>query len=105
MSERKRLLPPRQRPGSRKTVVAVILLWDRTHRRCRVGRVFAAFLIARGPRRTHVKGESGDAPLTRGIGIWQATALNITMIVGAGVFAMIPLMLKRLPGPYALLAW
>jgi amino acid transporter len=52
-----------------------------------------------------VKGESGDAPLTRGIGIWQATALNITMIVGAGVFAMIPLMLKRLPGPYALLAW
>ncbi len=44
-------------------------------------------------------------PLTRGIGVWQATALNITMIVGAGVFATIPLMLKELPGPYALLGW
>src|SRR5207253_1864038 len=27
------------------------------------------------------------------------------MIVGAGVFVTIPLMLKELPGPYALLGW
>jgi amino acid transporter len=46
-----------------------------------------------------------NIPLTRGIGVWQATALNITMIVGAGVFATIPLMLRELPGPYALLGW
>jgi amino acid transporter len=48
---------------------------------------------------------AADIPLTRGIGPWQATALNITMIVGAGVFATIPLMLKALPGPYAILGW
>ena len=27
------------------------------------------------------------------------------MVVGAGVFITIPLMLKELPGPYALLGW
>jgi basic amino acid/polyamine antiporter, APA family len=43
--------------------------------------------------------------LIRGIGLWQATALNITLIVGAGVFATIPTMIGLLPGPYALLAW
>src|SRR5262249_36835275 len=39
------------------------------------------------------------------MGVWQATALNVTMIVGAGVFVTIPLMLKEMPGPYALLGW
>jgi amino acid transporter len=43
--------------------------------------------------------------LQRHFGLWQATALNVSMIVGAGVFAMIPLMLGKLPGPYALLGW
>jgi basic amino acid/polyamine antiporter, APA family len=43
--------------------------------------------------------------LTRGLGLWQATAVNITQIVGAGVFATIPMILGVLPGPYALLAW
>jgi len=54
--------------------------------------------------------ERADIPapergLVRGIGLWQATALNVTMIVGAGVFVTIPLMLRELPGPYALLPW
>jgi amino acid transporter len=44
-------------------------------------------------------------PLTRGLGFWQATAVNITQIVGAGVFATIPLILVKLPGAYGLLAW
>jgi amino acid transporter len=52
-----------------------------------------------GERTEHAGG------LVRGIGLWQATALNVTMIVGAGVFVTIPLMLKELPGPYALLPW
>jgi amino acid transporter len=43
--------------------------------------------------------------LRRHLGLWQATALNITMVVGAGVFITVPLMLLRLPGPYALLGW
>ena len=38
-------------------------------------------------------------------GFWQATAINITQIVGAGVFATVPLILGVLPGQYALLAW
>jgi amino acid transporter len=48
---------------------------------------------------------AADTSLERGIGPWQATALNVTLIVGAGVFITIPLMLKDLPGPYALLPW
>src|SRR3954470_6178002 len=43
--------------------------------------------------------------LERGLGLWQATAVNVTQIVGAGVFATIPLILGVLPGAYALLAW
>jgi amino acid transporter len=43
--------------------------------------------------------------LKRHFGIVHATALNVTQIVGAGVFITIPLMLLHLPGPYALLGW
>ncbi len=46
-----------------------------------------------------------DTTLTRGLGPWQATALNVTCIVGAGIFVTVPLLLGVLPGPYALLAW
>jgi amino acid transporter len=44
-------------------------------------------------------------PLARGLGLWEATAINITQVVGAGVFATIPLILGVLPGAYGLLAW
>src|SRR5829696_5301620 len=44
-------------------------------------------------------------PLVQGLGFWQAVSINITQIVGAGVFATIPLILGHLPGAYALLAW
>jgi amino acid transporter len=47
----------------------------------------------------------GGGGLQRQLGLLQATALNVTMIVGAGVFITIPLMLEKLPGPYALLGW
>src|SRR5438045_7268261 len=47
----------------------------------------------------------GTGGLQRQFGVWQATALNVSMIVGAGVFITIPLMLTELPGPYALLGW
>jgi amino acid transporter len=59
------------------------------------------------PRRQPGPGAEPPAPggLVRGIGLWQATALNVTMVVGAGVFLTVPLMLKELPGPYALLPW
>ena len=52
-------------------------------------------------------GEDSSAAqgLRRHFGVWQATALNVTMVVGAGVFITIPLMLKELAGPWALLGW
>jgi basic amino acid/polyamine antiporter, APA family len=43
--------------------------------------------------------------LHRHFGLLHATALNVSMIVGAGVFVTIPFMLVLLPGPYALLGW
>jgi amino acid transporter len=60
-----------------------------------------------GVQQKQLTDSSPDEPhgLIRGIGVWQATALNITLMVGAGVFATIPAMLGLLPGPYAILAW
>ena len=42
--------------------------------------------------------ESATPSLVKGIGFWQAVAINVTQIVGAGVFATIPLIMGRLPG-------
>jgi len=50
-------------------------------------------------------GDDAHPGLQRHFGLVQATALNVTMIVGAGVFITIPLMLQKLPGPYAVLGW
>ncbi len=49
-------------------------------------------------------GERGGG-LERHFGLVQATALNVIMVVGAGVFITIPYMLLKLPGPLALLGW
>jgi amino acid transporter len=51
--------------------------------------------------------DSPAAPpqLQRHFGLVHAVALNVSQIVGAGVFITIPLMIKELPGPYALLGW
>jgi amino acid transporter len=43
--------------------------------------------------------------LRRQFGFWQATALNVTMVVGSGIFIAAPYMLKELPGPLALWGW
>jgi amino acid transporter len=45
------------------------------------------------------------SPLTRGLGLGQAVAVNVTQVVGAGVFLTVPIILGVLPGAYALLAW
>jgi amino acid transporter len=50
-------------------------------------------------------GEPTTSSLHRHFGLLHAVALNISQIVGAGVFVTIPLMLDKLPGPYALLGW
>jgi amino acid transporter len=50
-------------------------------------------------------GEKANGGLQRHFGLLHATALNVTMVVGAGVFVTIPFMLREMPGPYALLGW
>src|SRR5262249_53939339 len=49
--------------------------------------------------------EPTEPGLQRQFGLLQATALNVTMIVGAGVFLTIPLMLQKLSSPYVILGW
>lgn len=43
--------------------------------------------------------------LVRGLGVWQATALNVANMVGIGPFITIPGFLQALHGPQALIAW
>ncbi len=43
--------------------------------------------------------------LPRSLGLWQATALNVANMVGIGPFITIPLFLKAMGGPHALVAW
>jgi amino acid transporter len=57
--------------------------------------------VSAEPPAAHIPGPA----LARGLGFWEATAINVTQIVGAGVFATIPLILGVLPAAYALLAW
>src|SRR3982750_1752160 len=48
--------------------------------------------------------ESTDR-LVRGIGLAQATALNMIDMIGAGPFITIPLMVGAMHGPQAMLGW
>src|SRR5919205_3060536 len=50
--------------------------------------------------------ENAHAPhLLRRLGLLQATALNMTNMVGIGPFITIPLLLTALGGPQAMLGW
>ena len=46
-----------------------------------------------------------DGPLVRGIGLWQATALNMIDMIGVGPFVTIPLIISTMHGPQAMLGW
>src|SRR5438093_12899093 len=47
-----------------------------------------------------------DAPqLVRRFGLLQATALNMTNMIGIGPFITIPLLMSALGGPQAMLGW
>ena len=43
--------------------------------------------------------------LERGLGLKEATALNMIDMVGIGPFVVIPLVIKAMGGPQCLLAW
>src|SRR5438132_855812 len=48
---------------------------------------------------------TGPPPLTRGFGLMQATALNMSNMVGVGPFITIPLLMASMGGPQSLLGW
>src|ERR1700693_4845599 len=43
--------------------------------------------------------------LVRGIGLLQATALNMSNMVGVGIFVTIPLIIAAMGGPQCMLGW
>ena len=43
--------------------------------------------------------------LERGLGLAEATSLNVTFMVGIGPFIVIPLVAQAMGGPQSLLAW
>src|SRR2546428_13487918 len=45
------------------------------------------------------------APLLRRFGLVQATALNMSNMIGVGPFITIPLLMSALGGPQAMLGW
>src|SRR5207249_10636511 len=45
------------------------------------------------------------APLLRRFGLVQATALNMSNMIGIGPFITIPLLMSALGGPQAMLGW
>src|SRR4029453_17052104 len=48
---------------------------------------------------------TSDHGLVRGIGLWQATALNMIDMIGVGPFITIPLMVATMHDPQAMLGW
>ena len=46
-----------------------------------------------------------EGQLIRGIGLWQATALNMIDMIGVGPFITIPLIIAAMHGPQAMLGW
>jgi amino acid transporter len=49
--------------------------------------------------------ETAGTPLPRRFGLLQATALNMTNMIGIGPFITIPLLMSALGGPQAMLGW
>jgi amino acid transporter len=47
----------------------------------------------------------GEAQLERGLGLAEATALNMIDMVGIGPFVVVPLVIEAMPGPQCLVAW
>ncbi len=45
------------------------------------------------------------ASLERGLGVWQATALNVANMVGIGPFITIPMFIATMQGPQAMIGW
>ncbi len=62
-------------------------------------RTYAASAVAGGVVAEH------RGHLVRGIGLWQATALNMIDMIGVGPFITIPLIIAAMHGPQAIVGW
>lgn len=51
------------------------------------------------------KPDVAQISLERGLGVWQATALNIANMVGIGPFITIPAFIASMHGPHAVVGW
>src|SRR3954447_10761888 len=49
--------------------------------------------------------KNGEPQLIRRFGLLQATALNMTNMIGVGPFITIPVLMSALGGPQAMLGW
>ncbi len=50
-------------------------------------------------------GMSEPEKLERGLGLIEATSLNMTFMVGIGPFIVIPFIVRAMGGPQCILAW
>src|SRR5271170_5646064 len=113
----------RKNPAMRTSSVAAVMArpiarWSGNRNRCwsirlsaygsAVGRSFrrapGRFLLCSACffRRNNV---SETPKLERGLGLIEATSLNMTFMVGIGPFVVIPLVIQQMGGPGSLLAW
>src|SRR5436190_594772 len=49
--------------------------------------------------------KTAESSLERGLGPWQATALNIANMIGIGPFITIPAFIATMHGPQAMIGW
>ena len=62
-------------------------------------------MSAEPPASSPAPHSSNDQELVRGIGLVQATSLNVANMVGVGPFITIPLFVASMGGPQALVGW
>src|SRR5260370_16404225 len=48
---------------------------------------------------------NAEPQLVRGVGLWGATTLNMSVMIGVGPFITIPLIIAAMGGPQAMLGW
>ncbi|HZS44308.1 MAG TPA: amino acid permease, partial [Blastocatellia bacterium] len=52
-----------------------------------------------------MKPKESNPQLIRGVGLWNGVALNMNAMIGVGPFITIPLIVKAMGGPQAMLGW
>src|SRR4051812_2582294 len=61
--------------------------------------------LASAPASTNDVGDVSGEQLVRGIGLGEATALNMIDMIGVGPFITLPLIIGAMGGPQAMLGW